>query len=292
MTNDIRVLKQKELPEQLLEIPEPPTQLYARGAWPPAETKFLAVVGSRALTDYGRDACEKLIGGLAGYPITIVSGLALGADACAHKAALSAGLHTIAVLGSGIDDASIYPRANTRLAHDILMSGGLIVSESPEGYRAQAFDFPKRNRIVAGLAHAVLIIEAGEKSGTLITARLAGEYNRDLLCVPHRINDPHGAASTTFLRLGATLICEPSHIVEALHLKLHTDARSDVQLEGDEKTLYDLLDTPTPRNELIRASGLSSHDALTALVMLELKGRVKEELGAWHRVYRDPWRRS
>lgn len=273
-----------EYPPQLREIPEVPKQLWTRGSWPPEETRSLAVVGSRALTAYGREACEKLIAGLSGYPVSIVSGLALGADACAHKAALAAGLHTVAVLGSGVDDASLYPRANLGLARDILEKGGLIVSEQPEGYKPQAFDFPRRNRIVVGLSHAVLIVEAGEKSGTLITARLAGEYNRDLLCIPHRIGDPHGVAAHTFLRLGATLVSEPLHILEALGIAPRTEgARTNLALEGNEKLLYDLLEEPLPRDALIRASGLPSGEALTALVTLELKGILKEEFGLWRR---------
>ncbi len=216
---NIRELARDAFPPELLEIPEPPERLYARGAWPKEETKYLAVVGSRALTPYGRFACEHLITGLKGYPVSIVSGLALGADACAHQAALDAGLHTIAVLGSGCDDASIYPRAHAGLAKDILKSGGLILSEQPAGYKAQPYDFPKRNRIVVGLSHAVLVIEAGEKSGTLITARLASEYNRDLLCVPHRIGDPNSIGSHLFLRLGAAHIAAPEHILEVLGLQ-------------------------------------------------------------------------
>src|SRR5690349_3077094 len=179
-------------PARLREIPEPPRALHARGSWAPDGVKSLAVVGSRALSSYGREACERLIAGLAGYPISIVSGLALGADACAHKSALRAGLHTIAVPGSGLGDSTISPRANAGLAKDILKAGGLLLSEHPDDYLPHAYDFPSRNRIMVGLSHAVLIIEAGASSGTLITGRLTHEYNRDLLCVPHRIGDPHG----------------------------------------------------------------------------------------------------
>lgn len=245
---------------------------------------MLAVVGSRALTGYGREACEKLIAGLAGYPISVVSGLALGADACAHKAALRAGLHTIAVLGSGLDDKSIYPRTNVGLAKDILSKGGLLLSEHEEGYLPRAYDFPERNRIVVGLAQAVLIVEAGEKSGTLITARLTHEYNRDLLCIPHRIGDSHGFGAHLFIRLGAALVAEPAHILEALGFKLE-NRMSDVgfEFQGNEKVIYDLLIEPMPRDELIRASGLNPSDALTTLVTLELKGILKEEFGAWRR---------
>lgn len=286
MTDATRQLGAEEYPAALKEIPQPPTSLYARGSWAPEGTRHLAVVGSRALSGYGREACEKLIGGLAGYPVCIVSGMALGADACAHKAALRAGLHTIAVLGSGVDDASVYPRAHARLAKEILVSGGMLLSERPDGYRARPEDFPKRNRIVVGLSRAVLIIEAGEKSGTLITARLTHEYNRDLLCVPHRVGDPHGFGAHLFLRLGATLVSEPAHILEALGIPLAPKMRaSDVLiLGGNEKVVYDLLEEPRTKDDLIRTSGLPSSETLAALVMLELKGIAKEEFGLWKRI--------
>ncbi len=209
----------KEYPAQLREIPTPPSTIWTRGSWPLPQTKLLAVVGSRALTDYGRSACESLIAGLAGYPISIVSGLALGTDACAHQAALKAGLHTIAVPGSGLHESVIYPRSNAKLAQEILNAGGLLLSEHSDMYRAAARDFPSRNRIMVGLSQAVLVIEAAPQSGTLITARLTHEYNRDLLCVPHRIGEPHGFGANLFLRLGAAYISEPAHILEALGIE-------------------------------------------------------------------------
>jgi DNA processing protein len=277
-----REIESVDFPSQLLEIPGPPKKLWARGEWPAAGTKLLAVVGSRALSSYGREACEKLIAGLAGYPISIVSGLALGADACAHKAALAAGLHTIAVPGSGLGDTSISPRANAGLAQHILKAGGLLLSEHPDDYLPHAYDFPSRNRIMVGLSNAVLIIEAGPLSGTLITGRLTHEYNRDLLCVPHRMGDPHGYGSNLFLRLGATLVTESAHILEALGIESRdADVARAINLEGNEKIIYDLLSEPLPKDELIRASGLNAADALTALVMLELKSILKEEFGAW-----------
>ncbi|KND51825.1 MAG: DNA protecting protein DprA [Parcubacteria bacterium C7867-001] len=271
-------------PKSLAEIPGAPKKLWMRGVWPAAGTKRLAVVGSRALSSYGREACHKLISGLAGYPISIISGLALGTDAEAHRAALKAGLHTIAVPGSGLGDSAIYPRTNVGLAKDILKADGLLLSEHPEDYKPAAYDFPSRNRIMVGLADAILVIEAGEKSGTLITARLAHEYNRDLLCVPHRIGDPHGFGANLFIRLGAGLVAESSHILEALGIDPRAEgARADIKLEGNERIIYELLDEPVPKDELIRASRLTPSDALSALVMLELKGVLKEEFGAWRR---------
>ncbi len=286
METQLRQLLPTDYPAQLREIPDVPGSLWIRGTLPPAETKFLAVVGSRALSPYGRDAATSLIAGLAGYPISIVSGLALGADACAHRAALSAGLHTIAFPGSGIDDESIAPRTNFGLAQDILKSGGALLSEYSPETLAAPWRFPERNRLMVGLSHAVLVIEAGERSGTLITARLAGEYNRDLLCLPHRIGDAHGYGAHLFIRLGAAHITSPAHILEALGVREHVVDRVEVDLHlaGNEKLVYDLLKEPLARDELIRVSKLSVGDALTALVMLELRGVLKEEFGAWRRV--------
>lgn len=277
-------LRKEYFPPQLLEIPAPPAKLWAQGSWPPEGTKLLAVVGSRALTRYGREACDYLIQGLAGYQIAILSGLALGADTAAHRAALENGLHTIAVPGSGLSREVLYPRANAGLAREILAAGGLLLSEQEPGHKARPGDFPSRNRIMVGLAHAVLVIEAAERSGTLITARLASDYNRDLLCVPHRIGDPHAAASRIFLRAGAGLVMEPAHILEALGIPSEKEAGKPVaHLSEDERKLYEAIEGPLARDEAIRRSGLPAHEALALLGMLELKGLLKEEFGAWRR---------
>lgn len=270
--------------KSLIEIPEPPGRLWLSGTLPLPSTKYLCVVGSRALTPYGREVTSRLIAGLAGYPISIVSGLALGADSAAHRAALSAGLHTIAIPGSGLGESALSPRSNVGLAKDILQAGGALLSEHPPEYLPHAYDFPSRNRIMVGMADAVLMIEAGEKSGTLITARLAGEYGRELLCVPHRIGDFNGYGSQLFLRLGATLVSEPSHILEALRLTPTEQGTRTLPLLGkSELSLWTLLETPHSRDDVIRVSGLPASEAITLLVTLELKGLVKEEYGLWRR---------
>jgi DNA processing protein len=298
MSHPVRQIGPAEYPAQLREIPDPPERLWARGLWPRADTRYLAVVGSRALSAYGREACRMLIGGLAGYPVSIVSGLALGADACAHQAALDAGLHTIAIPGSGLGDCALYPAANRKLARDILDADGLLLSEHEPDHAARKYDFPSRNRIMAGIAHATLVIEAGERSGTLITARLASDYNRELLCVPHRIGDAHGFAAHVFLRIGAAHVTEPLHVLEALKIAPRKEdvhgaadganeragfARAQ-SLTGAERMLYDLLAEPRARDDLIRASGLDPGGALAALVSLEMKDLVAEQFGAWRRL--------
>ena len=283
---EVREVLPEEISEKLCEIPQPPEKLWLRGKMPPLGTKFLTVVGSRALTRYGREACESLMQGLAGYPISIISGLALGADACAHRAALLVGLHTIGVPGSGLSDEVISPRTNLGLAREILERGGALISEHASDHVAFPHDFPSRNRIMVGMSDAVLVIEAGIKSGTLITARLTADYSRDLLCVPHRIGDPNSFGCHQFLRLGATLVSESAHILEALGIEQKVQSSGNIlpTLTSDERKLYDLLDEPLPRDEVIRASGMLPHVALTTLGIMEMNGVLKEEFGAWRRV--------
>lgn len=284
MTDAIHEVSMKTVPKRLREIPQPPKRLYARGTWPRSDTKMLAVVGARAVTPYGRKTCEALLSSLSGYPISIVSGLSLGVETEAHKVALAAGLHTTAVLGSSLEEASLYPPSNVGLAHEILQRGGLLVSEHNAGYTQEPRDVLARNRLIVGLADAVLLIEAEERSGTLVSARLASEYNRDLLCIPHRIGDPHGSANHLFIRLGATLVSEPLHILEALGIPPNSIVRERTLLfEGQERILYDLLATPTTRDDLIRSSKIPPGEARTALVTLELKGVITEEYGLWKR---------
>ena len=149
--DEMRQLPKKEFPPLLKEIPDAPKKLYVRGKLPSTDWKWLAVVGSRAMTAYGRQACAHLISGLRGYPIVIVSGLAFGVDAASHKAALEAGLPTVAVPGSGLDWNVLYPRANVSLAREILKSGGALLSEFEPELKAADYTFPQRNRVMAGL---------------------------------------------------------------------------------------------------------------------------------------------
>ncbi|MCR4333750.1 MAG: DNA-processing protein DprA [Patescibacteria group bacterium] len=284
---EIWELEKREWPKQLLEIPQLPKKLWLRGALPSEGNKLLAVVGSRAMTRYGQEACEKLISGLAGCPVSIVSGLALGVDTCAHKAALAAGLHTLAFPGSGLDDSILYPRSNRGFAKEILEKGGGMISEYAPMTPSHVRYFPERNRLMVGIADAVLVIEAGEKSGTLITARLASEYNRDLLCIPHRIGDPHSFGPHLFIRLGAALVTEPVHILEALGIPPREATSRGVapsDLEDTELVIWSMLEEPMTRDEILRKSKVNAGETLTALVALELRGLIKEEFGAWRRI--------
>jgi DNA processing protein len=283
---DMKMLLPPEYPGGLRELPQPPEKLWLTGTLPPPGTKYLAVVGSRAMSRYGQEVCQKLIAGLAGYPVSIVSGLALGVDTCAHKAALAAGLHTTAFPGSGVDESVLYPKSNRAFSQEILAAGGALVSEYEPKTASRVHFFPERNRLMVGVADAVLVIEAGEKSGTLITARLASEYNKELLCVPHRVGDPHGFGPHLFIRLGATLVSEPIHILEALKIAPRGEAArlEAPKLEGVEKEVWQILAAPKTRDEIVREAKAEPGDVLTALIALELRGIAREEFGAWRRM--------
>ncbi len=278
----IKTLSQNEFPAGLHEIPQPPEKLFFRGVLPTEDTVLLTVVGSRACSAYGKEVCEKLISEIAGYDITIVSGLALGIDTIAHKAALSAGLKTIAVPGSGLHDDVLYPRTNYPLARKILESGGALLSEFDEHFRATPWSFPQRNRIMAGMAQATLIIEAEERSGTLITARLALDYNRDVFVVPGSIFSSKSKGTHKLIRLGAAAITSGADLLTELGFnieekegqqKLFTDALPD------EKRVLSLLTEPLARDELIRKLSIPVNRAQILLSGMEIKGFIEEHSG-------------
>jgi DNA processing protein len=278
------IFLERQFPERLLEIPEPPKRLYVRGTFDITGKKVLAVVGSRKHTSYGGDACRELIGSLKGLPIIVVSGLAYGIDTIAHETALASGITTIAFPGSGLSEKVLYPSQNRNLARRIIEAGGALVSEFEPDFRATVWSFPKRNRIVAGIADAVLVIEASQKSGALITSRLATEYNRDVLAVPGPITWPTSFGTNMLLRLGATPITSKDDLREALGFprldeqnKTPTEERDD--LSAEEKEFLLLLNEPKSRDELLRELGLSVSDFNMLLTMLEIKGIIKEELG-------------
>ncbi len=279
MAYRVRQLSPAEFPPLLSEIPDPPEMVRLIGPYPNESSKFLCVVGSRAASSYGKDVCNTLIEGLAGHPIVIISGLALGIDAIAHRAALRAGLLTVAVPGSGLSEKVLYPASHRALAGDILKQGGCLLSPFPDDFRATPYSFPKRNRIMAGLSHAVLVIEAGEKSGTLITSRLATEYNRDVLAVPGSIFAKGSHGSHMLIRLGATPVRSSADILEALGLESTPLPRTFTDLTEEERRLVELLATPLRRDELIELLGIPVSEAQVLLSGLELRGVITETLG-------------
>ena len=282
MADDLKQLSSPDFPPLLREIPDPPKKgLWLRGTLPSTDKKWLAVVGARACTPYGKQALEYLLGGLAGYPVVIVSGLAYGIDAEAHKAALRHGLPTVAVPGSGLDWNVLYPKANQGLAREILATGGALLSEEKPDATALDYMFPRRNRIMVGLSHATLVVEAKEKSGSLITAKLATEYNRELLVVPGSIFSESSKGTHQFLKLGASAATEPADILRALGLAeatpLSPSERAD--LSATEARVLELIASPLSRDELIRALELPISEANVLLSTMEIKGLIVENLG-------------
>ncbi len=287
MSFPVLSLPTAEFPALLREIPQPPSSLNYRGALPPPALLLLTVVGSRQYTSYGKQAVDHLIDGLRGYPVGIVSGLALGIDALAHEAALRNNLYTLAVPGSGLNDDVLYPRTNRRLALRILESGGGLFSEFAPDTAAAPWTFPQRNRIMAGIAPATLVIEASEKSGTLITARMCADYNRELLVVPGSIFSRSAAGPHQFLKLGATPVTEAVDILTVLGIEAKeavSKVATSTDLTPDEATVFGLLVEPLPVDTLVTASGLSASVVSAALMMLEIKGCITSNLGHYRRL--------
>lgn len=284
MDYEIRTLSPDQWPRLLHEIPDKPTQLFAAGALPSDDQIILCVVGSRTYSPYGKDVVHTLIAGLQGYPISIVSGLALGIDALAHKSALKAGLRTIAVPGSGLAPRVLYPASHFTLAQEILEQGGGLLSEFEPTFKATAWSFPKRNRIMAGMSHAVLVIEAGEKSGTLITSRLATEYNRDVLTVPGSIFHEQSKGPHMLIRLGATPVTSADDILEALHIEAPSDNQAsfyniDSLTENERVILTYIQNHTADKDVLMQQLPLDISTIQTTLMSLEIKGLIKEQGG-------------
>lgn len=270
-------------PPLLKEINDPPKSLRIIGNLPKEGNKILCVVGSRKYSPYGKEVCEKLISGLRGFPITIVSGLALGIDSIAHKSALSAGLQTVAVPGSGLGAKVLYPSTHLPLAEKIIQAGGGLLSEFEDDFRATQWSFPQRNRIMAGMSDAVLVIEAEIKSGTLITSRLATEYNREVMTVPGSVFSKTSEGPHMLIRLGATPITKSENILEAFGFEKKEEGEPDemkyADCSEDERKILALLQNPMPRDLLVRSLKIPVSDANGFITLLEIKGLIKESMG-------------
>lgn len=288
MPQNIRKLSPNEFPEALLEIPQPPKYLYIEGSLPDYSKTFLTVIGSRKYTSYGREACERLIDGLRGYPIVIVSGLALGIDAIAHRAALNAKLQTISFPGSGLSRKVLYPATNARLADEIIETGGALISEYEPDFRATTWSFPQRNRLMAGISKATLVIETAEKSGSLITARLALDYNKEVYSVPGSIFSSSSKGTNRLIREGATPITESSDLLSALGFAVERNVSQNNSLlldcSSEERGVLEILHEPLSRDELVKKAELPVHQLNSVLSLLEIKGLISEQFGEIHRI--------
>lgn len=287
MGDDILIIKPEDFPKRLKEIPDPPKELYIRGNFPDEGLIFLAIVGSRKYTTYGKDVCEKLISSLRGLPVVIISGLAIGMDTLVHESALKAGLKNIGVPGGGLSPQVIYPRRNYFLSEEILKNGGCLLSEYKPDFRPTIWSFPRRNRIMSGLSDYVLIIEAEEKSGTLITSRLATEYNRTVLAVPGNITSPSSKGTNMLIRLGATPITSPGDLIEALGIKI--EKKEETKKENNslsplENKILEILNEPKPKDQILDEIDEEESKIIIALSLLEMKGLIKEEFGEIRRM--------
>jgi DNA processing protein len=266
-----------DYPQRLKEIYDYPPILYIRGTIKPEDDYCLAIVGTRRATVYGRQVTEDIVEDLVRSNITIVSGLAKGIDSVAHRTALDSNGRTIAVFASGLD--TVYPAENARLAGAIIEQGALI-SEYPLGTKPKAEHFPRRNRIMSGISPGVLVVEAGERSGALITAEQALSQNREVFAIPGSIMSPASKGTNWLLQQGAKLVTNHVDILEELNLAVVAQQLEMKELlptnEMESRLFKNLGTEPTHIDEICRQSGLDISSVSSTLTMMELKGMIKQ----------------
>lgn len=290
MSFPIHTLTREQFPPLLHQIPQPPQTLNYRGILPPNGMKLIAVVGSRKYSTYGKQVVEHLISGLSSYNVGIISGLALGIDSLAHEAALRNNMYTLAIPGSGLDTSVIYPASHKPLARTILEHNGGLLSEFDPLFRATMWSFTQRNRIMAGISNATLIIEASEKSGTLITARMAVDYNRELMVVPGSIFSMNSAGAHQFLKLGATPVTHAKDILHVLGIDPETERQKPIafaapkSLSPEEQRVLKALFEPVQKDVLMRTLDIETHRANALLMEMEIKGLIIADTNGYRAV--------
>ncbi|MCM8786704.1 MAG: DNA-processing protein DprA [Candidatus Omnitrophica bacterium] len=283
LEDELRLIKNQEIevidifsqkyPKLLKEISSPPIVLYVKGDAKILNDFLFAIVGTRLPTIYGLSIAEEFASKLASLGLIIVSGLARGIDTAAHKGALKSG-KTIAVLGSGLNN--IYPKENINLVEKIIKNGA-VVSEFPLKFPPLKENFPKRNRIISGLSRGVLIVEAREKSGALITASYALEQNREVFAIPGKIDSPFSRGTHFLIKEGAKLVENISDILEELNLKIRFTEEKNLKLSKEEKIIFDIIDKEGIFLEEIIAKSKIERQLLNKILLgLQLKGLIKE----------------
>ncbi len=279
---EIKTVKitEKNYPELLKKIPDAPEVLYYIGKLPDNNEKIFAVVGTRRPSDYGQQATLQITGGLADAGLVIISGMAPGIDTFAHKICVEKGARTIAVLGTGLDEKSIYPSENVELSREIVKNGGCLISEYPIGTRGTKFTFPKRNRIVAGLALGVLVVEAKEKSGSLITARYAKQQHKKLFAVPGPIYTLNSAGPNKLIKEGATLVESAQDILDVLGIEKshnsHGRENYGTAENSAEIAIFAALKEGSLHIDTIIAKAkLSAPVAGSTLALMEISGKIR-----------------
>ena len=278
MNEEIKTIgiEDKNYPKLLREIKDAPKVLYVKGNLSPQE-KCFAIVGTRKFSDYGKEIAFSIAKDLAETGLIIVSGMAKGIDTFAHKGALETKGKTIAVLGTGFDKKSIYPRQNLKLAENILETGGCLISEYPPGTRGTQFTFPQRNRIISGLSLGVLVVEAKFGSGALITANWAFQQKRKVFSIPGSIFSKNSQGCHYLIKKGAKLVETANDILKELNLPLFKKQRSEPKGEGlEENLILNVLKEETLSiDKIIEKTKLSAAKTASTLAILEIKGKVK-----------------
>jgi DNA processing protein len=275
----IILLKDNDYPPLLSEIYEPPLMLYYKGDIKEVNPFTIAMVGTRKFSAYGKMAAERITKDLVLRNCTIVSGLALGIDTISHHTALNSGGRTVGVLGTGVDRKSIYPSSNCYLADRIIDSGGMIISEFPLKTLPLKYNFPRRNRIISGLSLGTLVVEAGERSGALITANFALEQNREVFAIPGNIFSPVSKGPNKLIRAGAKPVLDVSDIMESLDSSKtysHIEIKKILPETNEEKAILTYLShDPKHADELVRLTKLSTSVINSTLTIMEMKGMAK-----------------
>lgn len=267
----------KVYPKRLKRIKNPPEILYVKGRILPTESCF-AIVGTRRCSNYGKQTALEIAGDLTEAGMVIVSGLATGIDTLVHLAAVERGKRTIAVLGTGLDEESFYPRSNLVLAKRILATGGCLISEYPPGIRGTKFTFPNRNRIISGLSLGVLVVEAKNRSGALITAKWAKKQGKSVFAIPGSIHSLNSKGCHYLIKRGATLVENANDILGELSLKcLKFDFKHRARGDTNEEILIlkSLYKEPLYIDKIIEKTGLTTAIVASTLAILEIKGKVR-----------------
>jgi DNA processing protein len=275
------LLSEPDYPERLAEIFDPPPILFCRGELVPGDKKAVGIVGTRTFSPYGKQVADRMAFELAGMGITVVSGMAQGIDSFAHEAALRAGGRTIAVLGGGFDSVT---SARARKLLEKIPTQGAVLTEFPNGAPPTPENFPKRNRVISGLSLGVVVVEAPEGSGALITAHQALDQNREVMAVPGRVDSPNSAGTHKLIRQGAALVATAQDVVKELNLAVAPMAErpiAAIDLKREERVLFDLLAAGQPVliDELSSRAALPVSECFSILTGLELKGHVKRLAG-------------
>ncbi len=275
-------IEDKEYPDLLKKISSAPKILYYKGKLPEFSEKCIAIVGTRHPSPYGQQVALKISGELADAGLTIVSGMAPGIDTFAHSSCIEKRRRTIAVLGTGLDEESIYPHSNLDLSRKIVGFGGCLISELPPGTKGAKFTFPRRNRIISALSEGVIVIEAKEKSGSLITADNAKEQNKKLFAVPGQIYSSNSKGPNKLIKKGAILIEGAEDVIASLEIKNLAPLKQRIlfaENDQEQMILNALSEEPLYIDKIIEITNLNASVVATTLALMEISGKIRS-LGA------------